>query len=52
MLRYAVSWAGPELIDGRKAMSDEQWVALGGHPDDAGYYAAFEETFGLDIAPS
>jgi NAD(P)-dependent dehydrogenase (short-subunit alcohol dehydrogenase family) len=50
-LRYAVSWAGPELIEGRRAMSDEQWVALGDHPDDADYYAAFEQAFGLDIAP-
>ncbi|MEP7115650.1 MAG: SDR family oxidoreductase [Ilumatobacteraceae bacterium] len=51
-LRYAVSWAGPELIEGRKAMSDEQWVGLGDHPDDADYYAAFQEAFGLDIAPN
>jgi NAD(P)-dependent dehydrogenase (short-subunit alcohol dehydrogenase family) len=51
-LRYAVSWAGPEFIAAREAMSDEEWVALGGHVDDADYYAAFESTFGLDIAPT
>ncbi len=49
-LRYAVSWGGPELMAGREAMSDEAWVALGGHADDADYYAAFEAAFGLDIA--
>ena len=51
-LRYAVSWAGPEFIAGREKMSDEEWVALGAHVDDADYYAAFQSTFGLDIAPS
>ncbi|MGZ4761804.1 MAG: SDR family NAD(P)-dependent oxidoreductase, partial [Ilumatobacteraceae bacterium] len=50
MLRYAVSWAGAEIIAGRKAMSDETWVALGEPADDADYYAAFESAFGLDIA--
>jgi NAD(P)-dependent dehydrogenase (short-subunit alcohol dehydrogenase family) len=48
-LRYSVSWAGPELINGRQAISDEEWVALGAHSDDAQYYAAFESAFGLDI---
>lgn len=51
-LRYAVSWAGPEFIAGREKMSDEEWVALGAHVDDADYYAAFQSTFGLDIAPA
>ncbi|MGZ4807209.1 MAG: SDR family NAD(P)-dependent oxidoreductase, partial [Ilumatobacteraceae bacterium] len=50
MLRYAVSWAGAEIIAGRKAISDEAWVALGEPADDADYYAAFESAFGLDIA--
>jgi len=54
-LRYAVSWGGPELIDGRDGMTDEEWVALGEFSDDAGgdsaYYAAFRERFGLDITP-
>jgi NAD(P)-dependent dehydrogenase (short-subunit alcohol dehydrogenase family) len=49
-LRYAVSWAGPEFIAAREALSDEAWVALGAHADDADYYAAFESAFGLDIA--
>jgi hypothetical protein len=31
-------------------MSDEEWVALGLAPDDAGYIAAFRDAFGLDIS--
>ncbi|HEY0520530.1 MAG TPA: SDR family oxidoreductase [Ilumatobacteraceae bacterium] len=50
-LRYAVSWAGPEFIEAREAMSDEDWVALGEYTDDAQYYTAFKSAFGLDIAP-
>jgi len=49
-LRYAVSWGGPELIAGRQSMSDEEWISLGAHDDDAGYYAAFRSAFGLDIS--
>jgi NAD(P)-dependent dehydrogenase (short-subunit alcohol dehydrogenase family) len=49
-LRYSVSWGGHELIDGRRQMSDEAWVALGSIEDDADYYDAFRETFGLDIS--
>ena len=48
-LRYAVSWGGRELIDGRAAMSDQDWVALGALTDDAEYYDRFEQHFGLDI---
>jgi NAD(P)-dependent dehydrogenase (short-subunit alcohol dehydrogenase family) len=51
-LRYSVSWAGPEFIAAREAMSDEDWVALGAYTDDAEYYAAFKAAFGLDIAPA
>ncbi|MEP7202231.1 MAG: SDR family oxidoreductase [Ilumatobacteraceae bacterium] len=51
-LRYAVSWAGPEFIAGREAMSDEEWVTLGAPTDDAEYYGAFQSAFGLDISPA
>jgi len=51
-LRYAMSWGGRELIEGRAAMSDEDWVALGAIEDDAEYYARFHELFGLDITPT
>jgi NAD(P)-dependent dehydrogenase (short-subunit alcohol dehydrogenase family) len=50
-LRYPVSWAGPEIIDNRQRMTDEQWVALGAIADDDQYYRAFRDTFGLDIEP-
>ncbi len=49
-LRYSVSWGGPEMVGGRESMSDQEWVALGAHADDADYYEAFESAFGLDIA--
>lgn len=48
-LRYPVSWGGRELVDGRAAMSDEDWVALGAHADDDAYYDDFAERFGLDL---
>lgn len=48
-LRYACSWGGHELVDGRAAMSDEEWVALGAIADDADYYAAFSAAFDLPI---
>ncbi|MEY2401360.1 MAG: hypothetical protein QOJ08_1471, partial [Ilumatobacteraceae bacterium] len=51
-LRYAVSWAGPEIVSGREAMTDEDWVALGRFTDDDEYYSAFRSAFGVDIAPS
>ena len=49
-LRYAVSWAGPEIIDNRQRFTDEQWVALGQIADDAEYYRTFHDMFGIDIA--
>ena len=52
-LRYPVSWGAAELIAGRVAMSDQQWVELGTHPDspegDLAYYDSFEATFGLRL---
>jgi NAD(P)-dependent dehydrogenase (short-subunit alcohol dehydrogenase family) len=48
-LRYACSWGGPEIIGGRQAMSDEDWVALGAVADDAEYEARFEKAFGVAI---
>jgi NAD(P)-dependent dehydrogenase (short-subunit alcohol dehydrogenase family) len=50
-LRYPVSWGGRELVEGRVAISDRDWVALGAIPDDSEYYRRFSELFGLDIAP-
>ena len=49
-LRYQVSWGSRELIEGRRALADEDWVALGRIPDLAGYIAAFRDGLGLDIS--
>ena len=48
-LRHTVSWGGAELVRGRAAMTDEQWVALGHAADDNAYYDAFQAAFGLDL---
>src|SRR5262245_4381322 len=40
-LRYAVSWGAKQLIDGRAAISDGAWVALGALAEDDDYYDAF-----------
>lgn len=48
-LRYAVSWGAAELIAGRQAMSDEEWVALGLHDSDDEYYDAFRDAFVLEL---
>lgn len=50
-LRYACSWAGPEIIEGRQMMRDEDWVALGAISDDEEYHHRFNEAFGVDIRP-
>jgi NAD(P)-dependent dehydrogenase (short-subunit alcohol dehydrogenase family) len=50
VLRYAVSWGGPEIVAGRAAMSDEEWVELGRVTDDADYIERFERYFGVDIS--
>lgn len=49
-LRYSVSWGGPEIVAGRAALSDEDWVALGLAADDDDYIAGFREAFGVDIS--
>jgi NAD(P)-dependent dehydrogenase (short-subunit alcohol dehydrogenase family) len=51
-LRYWVAWAADELLAGRAAMSDNDWVALGALDDDDAYYDAFQRHFGLDIHPA
>ncbi len=49
-LRYPCAWGGPELIEGRAAMSDADWVDLGAIADDADYYARFAQLFGIDLS--
>ncbi len=48
-LRYAVSWGAQELIDGRAAITDEQWIELGNVTTDDEYYDGFQRKFGLDL---
>jgi NAD(P)-dependent dehydrogenase (short-subunit alcohol dehydrogenase family) len=50
-LRYAVSWAGPELINGRSTMSDSDWVSLGAEVNDDEYRASFARFFGITLIP-
>ncbi|MBU6200783.1 MAG: SDR family oxidoreductase [Acidobacteria bacterium] len=49
-LRWVCSWGGPGIVDGRTAMTDEEWVALGLHDDDAGYADEFAARFGVDLS--
>ena len=50
-LRYAMSWGGKELVEGRAVMDDDDWVAIGELQDDSDYYLRFKELFDLDISP-
>jgi NAD(P)-dependent dehydrogenase (short-subunit alcohol dehydrogenase family) len=50
-LRWTCGWGADELIDGRRNMSDDDWVDLGAIEADTQYGARFQELFGLDIAP-
>ena len=49
-LRYAVSWAGPELAALHDRIDDADWLELGTIEDDADYARRFEEIFGVDIS--
>jgi NAD(P)-dependent dehydrogenase (short-subunit alcohol dehydrogenase family) len=50
-LRYLVGWPSGPIGGGRKKMTDEEWVGLGGMPTDEEYYAEFERLFGVSITP-
>jgi NAD(P)-dependent dehydrogenase (short-subunit alcohol dehydrogenase family) len=49
VLRYPVSWGGRSMVDGRRRMTDEEWVALGRIESLDDYITAFGEAFGVDI---
>ena len=51
-LRYACSWGGEVITEGRRSMSDEQWVRLGAALDDEEYYADFARYFGVNLNKS
>lgn len=48
-LRYPVSWGGVGITEGRAAMTDEAWVALGRIESMDDYIAEFRRRFGIDI---
>ena len=50
-LRYPCSWGGPEVLEGRRAMTDEEWVDLGRIADTIEYRERFKAAFGVDITP-
>ena len=45
-----MSWGGEEIVAGRLAMSDEDWVELGTIESLDDYIAAFNAAFGIDIS--
>ena len=49
-LRWTCGWAGPELANNRRSVSDEDWVDLARIEDDAEYTQRFGELFGIDLA--
>lgn len=49
-LRYPVSWGGQEIVDGRAAMTDEEWIEMGRIESLDDYIAAFEHKLGVDIS--
>ena len=49
-LRHQVSWGGPEIVAGRAAMTDEDWVELGRVESLDDYIEAFTAAFGIDIS--
>ena len=51
-LRYACSWAGPEIGAGRAQQSDAEWVLMAVSVDDSDYFNAFKSAYGVDISKS
>ncbi|NNE13309.1 MAG: SDR family oxidoreductase [Ilumatobacter sp.] len=49
-LRYPVSWGGQAVVEGRAAMTDEEWVELGRIETLDEYVEAFSVAFGIDIS--
>jgi NAD(P)-dependent dehydrogenase (short-subunit alcohol dehydrogenase family) len=48
-LRYPVSWASREVIEGRGRMTDEQWLELGRSASLDDYMSSFHDLFGIDL---
>ena len=49
-LRWPVSWGGVGITEGRAAMTDEEWVAMGLIESRDDYMAEFERRFSIDIS--
>ncbi len=49
VLRYPISWAGPEMSALHDRIDDADWIELGTIADDDAYNARFQEMFGIDI---
>jgi NAD(P)-dependent dehydrogenase (short-subunit alcohol dehydrogenase family) len=50
-LRNPVGPDAEPFLGWRNAMSDEEWVTLGGLADDEEYAARIQQDFGLDLRP-
>jgi NAD(P)-dependent dehydrogenase (short-subunit alcohol dehydrogenase family) len=51
-LRYACSWAGPEIVAGRAKQSDAEWVSMAASENDSDYFTAFKTAYGVDLSKS
>lgn len=51
-LRYACSWAGPEIVAGRAKQSDIGWVSMAASENDSDYFNAFKTAYGVDLSNS
>ena len=51
-LRYACSWAGPEIVAGRAAQSDSDWVNMSATENDSDYFDAFKTAYGVGLSNS
>ena len=51
-LRYACSWAGPEIVAGRAKQSDNDWVAMSATENDSDYFDAFKTAYGVGLSNS
>ena len=51
-LRYACSWAGPEIVAGRAKQSDTEWVSMAASENDSDYFGAFKTAYGVDLIKS
>jgi len=51
-LRYACSWAGPEIVAGRAKQSDNDWVTMSATEHDSDYFDAFKTVYGVGLSNS